>query len=233
MNKTAAEITAAVRTVLDEIQTQSADFLMGADNADLDAIILSRLPSATEFCVLHADPLLLTPDTILKKTNTLNQIVFEDVTDSVRNRPTDKVAWVGKATVNKAVLRLCHAWVSSWSRRVTEAVTDRDAAAVAALGNYITTGTEERPKVYLKTTSADSVEVLLYSSGHDDVTAEVGLICRPVLSNGGMMIPDRLYDAVIMQAAAETLLVLREPHAENLFNRALIMMGAKKETNKQ
>jgi hypothetical protein len=240
MSYQVSSIIADVRKELDEIQVNSSGFATGVDNADLDAIIRHNLTDALEFCYTNADLSLLPVERqeidstfIQELTNTPNTGIITGW-GRIRNIPTGKQVFVAPAVLPENFIRLAYARAKSWSRDVTEPIFWTDPAA-AKLQDWYTTGTPERPVVYIGRSNnvisgLNKLVAVLYSVTSKQDTSYIAWVCKPTYVESGsgastsIDIDSRIYGAVITYCAGLTLLTLKDKHAEDLFNQALVKM---------
>ena len=218
-----------VRIQLDELQINPSGFAVGSDNEDLDTIIRDQIGKAIEFCYAHADLSLMAPN---QRFTSPTFVTADDA--GIKNAPAN--CYVARVDLdqsqptyqNTKLLRLCYARCSSWSRDVTEPVYWTDASA-SKLKNWYTTGTPDRPAVYIwRKAENGHMMADLYTTDDSD-SVEVAIVRKPDVTDGStptIEIDNRLYDAVIMYTAGLTLVTLKDEHADALLNQALVMMGA-------
>jgi hypothetical protein len=108
---------------------------------------------------------------------------------------------------------------------VTDAVYIGD-PDTAKLNNYFTTGSIERPVVYIEQETQGAYKAHLYAC-QEDSTIELAAMKLPKWETQKIDIGDRLYPSVIMYLAGLTLATMRDTHAEALFGQALVMMGVR------
>lgn len=230
------QIIADVRRELDEIQVNPSGFAAGTDNADLDVIIRAHIGKAIEFCYAHADLSLLTPNVTFVE----GDMDIESAVDFIKyNMPVTGDINVARLDLDDSqpeyestkFLRLCYARCSSWSRDVVEPLFWTDAAA-AKLRNWLTTGTPDRPVVYVWRNAEDGHMMAdLYTVGTGD-SIEVAIIRKPdfvISAEDTVDLDARVYDAIVMYAAGLTLVTLKDEHADALLNQALVLMGAQRD----
>lgn len=211
-NESVTTIVDDVKKCIDDIGVNDADFIAGADNADMATIIESKISDALRFVNLHADVGYLEP-TIVTKEGT-----GKDVT--VANGVVDY-------TLPADFLRMVYAKLDDWLFAVTEPIyyTEKE---YATLKNPITTGYPDNPKVAI--TANKHLE--LYTTKSSEVSLTFGYIGETVQISEGdnkdkWSIPNKLYRAVIYYIAGLTLLTYKDAHADSLLNMAMTMMGAK------
>ena len=229
------QIIADVRRELDEIQVNPSGFAAGTDNADLDVIIRAHIGKAIEFCYIHADLSLLTPNVYFDEGDAeiepANGIIKYNIPAGDINVAHFDLDDSQPEYENTKFLRLCYARCSSWSRDVVEPVYWTDAAA-AKLRNWLTTGTPDRPVVYVWRNAEDGHMMAdLYTVGSGDII-EVAIIRKPdfvISAEDTVDLDTRVYDAIVMYAAGLTLVTLKDEHADALLNQALVLMGAQRD----
>ena len=219
-----------VRTELDELQLNLAGFAVGSDNEDLDTIIKAQIGKAIEFCYTHADLSLIAPN---QRFTSPTFLTPSDV--NMKNAPATGVSVARidldqsqPAYQNTKFLRLCYARCSSWSRDAVEPVYWTDASA-AKLKDWFTTGTPERPVVYIWRDAQNGHMIADLFTTADADSVEVAIVRKPdyvMTSEQTVDIDNRLYDAVIMYSAGLALVTLKDEHADSLLNQALVLMGA-------
>ena len=203
-----------VKKCIDDIGVNDADFIAGADNADMATIIESKIGDALRFVNLHADVGYLEPTVVTANGSDL----------AVANGVVDYI-------LPKDFLRMVYAKLSDWLFAVTEPIyyTEKE---YAALKNPITTGYPDNPKVAI---TADK-HLELYTTKSSEVSLTFGYIGETVqISEGENIgewpIPNKLYRAVIYYIAGLTLLTYKDAHADALLNMAITIMGAKTNSN--
>lgn len=235
MSQQVSQIIADVRKEIDEIGVNTAGFAIGSDNEDLNTIIRHQLAEALRFCYANADVSLIAPDvsTLIAETDFV-PVGSGSGQIPMRNLPTGTNIYVGKKELANTFMRLCYARSSSWVRDVTKPIlwTEKEAAR---LSDWLTTGTPERPAVYIDRHGASGALVAyLYTINQGD-TAQIAVINSPsytVSSSESVNIDSRIYGAVVTYCAGLTLLTLKDEHADSLINLALNKMGVKtNETN--
>lgn len=235
MGYTRAEIISGVRKELDEIQLNSSGFATGTDNGDLDELIIHMLSEAVEFCYGHADLSMLSPTTVKTASNvTFLEIEnyssgpFIDNTNAYLKNYPGNTAYVGKVALGSSFIRLHGVSCASWEKDVTEPVYWNDEGA-AKLRNWYTTGTPERPVVYITKDQSGYTAYLFIVNNSETIT--VATIDKPSMApdqQGGYNIDSKLIGAVLTYTAGLVLTAIKDAHAESLFNKALIQMGAQK-----
>ena len=146
------DIVKDVRIALDEIGINDADFLgtdqdtEGADEADLDTIIKSKIIEALRFCILSADSKLVGPGTTIKLDADSAQSYGIDLSLEYNEQSETKVV---KAVMPENFLRLLYAYIKGWPYAVSKVIDVTD-PQYAELMNPVTTGTEQRPAVGMR-----------------------------------------------------------------------------------
>ena len=162
------DIKIAVKSVLDEIGVNDAQFLTGADNGNIDALIESKIDDAIQMIYMSADEALLDTEavdsTYIHTDNTVEVLETQIPTEPDRKVSvgpvvkvylTDKfVRFVSARITNlyKVTKQPSHADIKDvipgheWSYPVYQFIPSTS-PEYAKLMNPYTTGTEERPKV--------------------------------------------------------------------------------------
>ena len=211
MRKTVPEIIRAVRTCIDEIAVNDAEFYTEKDSEELDTIIEQKIVDGVRFVHGTADEGMLTPDAfITEKGETAS--IDDDL--------------VGRVVLPENFMRLCYAGLSSWVMHVNKYVlwTDKE---YAMLKDPYSTGTWERPKLALRGGGQKVLE--LYKAREKTDAFDIGFISEPELTeeNGekGITVSEKLWIALVYYISGLTLLTLKDEHADSMFNQALTLMG--------
>lgn len=206
-----------VKVCFDEIGLNDANFIAGADDADMATIIESKIGDALRFVNLHADVGYLEPTVVTEK--------------DIEKKDMTVVNGVVYCVLPKDFLRMVYAKLDDWLFAVTEPIyyTDKE---YATLKNPITTGYPDNPKVAI---TADK-HLELYTTKSSEVSLTFGYIGETVQisegeNKGKWPIPNKLYRAVIYYIAGLTLLTYKDAHADALLNMAITIMGAKTNSN--
>lgn len=212
-NESVTTIVDDVKKCIDDIGVNDANFIAGADNADMATIIESKIGDALRFVNLHADVGYLEPTVVGEE-----DIEKEDM--AVANGVVDY-------PLPSDFLRMVYAKLSDWLFAVTEPIyyTEKE---YATLKNSITTGYPDNPKAAI--TANKHLE--LYTTKSSEVGLTFGYIGETVqisegADKGKWPIPNKLYRAVIYYIAGLTLLTYKDAHADALLNMAITMMGAR------
>ena len=206
-----------VREFLDEVNANDSEFLKGDDSSSLDAIIKSKIIDAANYVNLNADFSMMNPSRYDGYTIPSNDGVITH-------------------EIDRNMLRLISAYVSGWSRAVTEFIPSTS-NEYASLKNPITSGYPDNPKAGIEYhlrpsatgTSNVSVKFLeLYRSGvvGQSVNYYIEYIERAVSGDTHVDVPDTLERAVACYAAGLTLITLKDEHAETFINMANSMIEA-------
>lgn len=226
--RTAQTITADVREKLDEIPDNDALFVTGTDNTDLDTIIEGHITEAVKFCIDHADLSLLEPNIIRERRGEPQDTmaIWNYVgSGKIKNAPEGAEVWVAYCDLPEDFYRFCWAKCDAWGKTVTDAVYIGD-PDTAKLNNYFTTGSIERPVVYIEQETQGAYKAHLYAC-QEDSTIELAAMKLPKWETEKIDIGDRLYPSVIIYLAGLTLATMRDTHADALFGQALAMMGVR------
>ena len=234
MGYSRSEIISGVRKELDEIQLNDAGFAVGTDDTDLDELIIHLLSEAVEFCYEHADLSMLSPTSVKTGSDVESKQIssytdgpfFDSTYAYIKNAPSSAAGYVGVCSLPSSFLRLHRASVSTWERDVTVATYWNDEGA-SKLKNWYTTGSAERPVVYITKDSEGYTAYLYILEGGDDIN--LAIIEKPSMApgqQGGYDIDSKLYGAILTYTAGLVLVTLKDQHADALLNKALVRMGA-------
>lgn len=205
MQKSVDRIVDDVKTCIDEIALNDAEFLGGQDNAEMDAIIRSKIIDALRYVHGNADWSLIDSDIIV------------NVTDVAIDEQL-----VGKAVLPDGYMRLCYARFSSWPLFLSDAIFWND-KEYAVLSDEYATGTWERPKLGMVVHPRRTLE--LYKAKNREDEAEIGIILEPDISGDSVNVGKKLERALTYYIAGLTLLTYSDRHADDFFNQAMVMMG--------
>lgn len=204
------DIVKDVRIALDEIGINDADFLgtdqdtEGADEADLDTIIKSKIIEALRFCILSADSKLVGPGTTIKLDADSAHSYGIDLSLEYNEQSETKVV---KAVMPDNFLRLLYAYIKGWPYAVSKVIDATD-PQYAELMNPVTTGTEQRPAVGMRkyyesptTEKMDRFVVELFST-KDNATLNnlqggISILTEPVTHEEAIPEPVTAPDVII------------------------------------
>lgn len=207
MKKPKEDILNDVKICIDEIGLNDADFIGSQDNVEMDTIISSKIMDALRYVQGNADWSLLEPDLFIDR-ETEGVTVYEGI---------------GKIILPDNFMRLCYARFSSWPLFLSEPIYWND-KEYATLSDPYATGTWERPKIAMTMHKKRTLE--LYKAKDEKDEIEVGIIIEPVLTEEGEVnISEKLYIALVYYIAGLTLLTYNDPHADDMINQALVLMG--------
>lgn len=207
MIKPKEEIVSDVKICIDEIGLNDAEFVGSQDNVEMDTIISSKILDALRFVQGNADWSLLEPDLFIDRN-----------TEGVK-----VVDGIGKIVLPDNFMRLCYARFKSWPLFLSDLIYWND-KEYATLSDPYATGTWERPKIAMTMHKKRTLE--LYKAKDDEDEIEVGVITEPFISDEGKVnISEKLYIALVYYIAGLTLLTYNAPHADDLMNQALVLMG--------
>ena len=125
----------AVRTAIDEIGVNDAEFAQGQDSQEMDYLIESKLEESIDF--VHAGAAIE-----LLRMDALSSVTQEDEADWDNGVVTVNLETTG----HSGFLRLVQAFSAGWSYPVTEALIPSDPRFAIARNPYVG-GTHERPAV--------------------------------------------------------------------------------------
>ncbi len=206
------DIIEKVKICIDEIGLNDAEFVGTQDNQEMDTIIRSKIAEAVRFIKGNADWDYIEPDTVITS-GTISGKVGDNQVVSV--------------TLPSNYLRLCYARLSSWPLYLSDPIYWND-KEYATLCDQYATGTWERPKLALVMKPGKVLE--LYSAKGASDKIEVGILTdlssNDLTTEDNISIPVKLEPALIYYIAGLTLLTYRDSHADNMFNQALLLMGA-------
>lgn len=208
-----SDIIGKVKICIDEIALNDAEFTGEQDNSEMESIIREKIAEAIRYVIRNAEMEYLEPDTVLTEADGAGMTVDDRL--------------VGHLSLPDNFLRVCYARFGSWPVYVTDVILWGE-KEYAMLQDSYTTGTWERPKIALVDTPANVLE--LYSARTADETWKVGLITEPEIEgddeDGTVNLPGRLIPALVYYLAGLTLLTYNEQRADDMFNQALVHMGA-------
>lgn len=141
------EIVRDVRLCMDEAADNEAEFLLSADQEEMDNLIKSKIADAYRSVHLIANPSLLT-----------TTIEHKEVESDEKG--------VVRVDVPKTYARIVGVTLDGWSRYVSEFVSNMD-KAYAELKNPITTGSKDNPKAALVEKDLERQTLELYSIEKD------------------------------------------------------------------
>lgn len=212
MNKTIIDIQTDVKTAIDEIAPNDAEWVGEQDNTEANTIIDSKIEEAIDYVHLYANIGLMRGD------------VFVTVSCS----ETDN----GVASVilsSRHLLRFVRAFAPDWRYPVTEAYEPTDAEYAMAKDAYVG-GSANRPMV----TRAQVFDGEPPSAGDlfklyktEDTAANCKLTYIPVsqLTGNGYAIDTNLYQAVIYRIAGLVMMTYGEERAKVLMDMSNTLMG--------
>lgn len=205
------EIIGAVKTCVDEIALNDANFVEEQDDVEMDKIIKSKIHDAYRFVLTHADWSLIDPDTSITEVS-----VGADLIGSVR--------------LPDNFVRLCSARFQSWPLYISRPVYWDD-KEFATLADPYAGGTWERPKVGMVLDPWKTLK--LYRAKDTSDTAEIRIVTDNYTEGSGVDIPDALYPSFIYYVSGLTLLTYKDEHADSMFNQALVLMGVSPSTKQE
>ena len=221
MKKAVSAIIKDVRTAIDEIALNDADFAEGEDNQELDSIICSKIKEAVDFVHGNASYDLIN----IKDAETVISVIYSGEKGSTIGMTEED----GKVfLVNKPgdMLRFLSGTMSCWGEIILE-TTDAGTEDYVLAHNPVVGATPFRPAIayggtvfkFLRATSATDKVTLKYIPvcGYDH-TADNSTTKEITINNS-------LYTALIYQLAGLTLLTLGEQRADDMFNLAMTHMG--------
>lgn len=236
-----SDILSAVRKEIDEIRLNDASFIASdIDGSELDTIILHQFGEAVNFCYDNADMSLLTPKQV-PAVDISALAIGDGSNQSIRidGAPSTPGVMVERALLGTQFARLCYARNTSWNREVTEPLFWNSDAS-AKLHNWYTTGTPERPVVYINRDANTGGFVAYLYCCKTGSSTQVAIIEKPSYNEASIgdgstslfeISDERIYRAAITYTAALTLLTLKDEHADDLFNLAYQKMGLKTNNN--
>lgn len=218
MKKAVSAIIKDVRTAIDEIALNDADFAEGEDNQELDSIICSKIKEAVDFVHGNAAYSIIN---ISGNSSTDGSVKCEEAKSTERadfvyviQRPTD-------------FHRFLFGMMDCWGELVLETI-DVGTEDYVLAHDPVVGATPYRPAVaygglqfkFIKGTSKDENKASLYYlpiCGYDHT--EDNSTTKEITINNS------LYTALIYQLAGLTLLTLGEQRADDMFNLAMTHMG--------
>lgn len=215
MNAKVADIVTDVRIAMDEIGVNDADFIVGADDSEMDTIIKSKIVEAVRYVHGNADFSFLSPEKTYKSNDDKETVEMGVDTDNV-----------GYISIPDKFLRLVYAKFDSWPVYLQTPIYWND-PEYATLSDEYATGTYERPKIAEIYNNENKRELQLYKAKDGKDTFSVGVLLEPEISNDTIFISDKLYNAVVYYTTGLVLLTYNEQRADNFFNLALTHMGIK------
>lgn len=211
-----SKIVEDVRICLDEHGVNESSLIGGTDEAEMDAIIKSKIEDAIRFVYMSADLSMLEP-VLWEK----GEKSGEEVRGAVQ---------LYRALLPSNYLRLCYARVPEWVRSVDSPIMYSD-KEYAALSNVFTTGYKDNPKVAFVVDGTDKYLELYPSGGEPKIAYMQEPVVEEIEVEGKQQqaysIPDKVYRGVVHYVAGLTLLTYKDQHADSLINIALQMIGAK------
>lgn len=211
-----SEITDKVRICIDEIAHNDAEFTGDQDNSEMETVIREKIPEAVRYVMTYADAGLVEPDTVYTKEKNADAVkVGGDL--------------VGRIALPERFLRVCYARFASWPLYVSDVIR-WDGGEYAMLGDPYVTCTWERPGIAVVPSPAGGRTLELYRAREAGEDFEVGIVTEPDTGTGGgdaeVSMPLRLVPALVYYLAGLTLMTYNERRADDMFNQALLHMGA-------
>lgn len=242
--KSVDTIVADVRVCLDETDINEAEFLHDADSKDMVNVIKSKIPDAIRHVYLNADQAFIaykvkTGKAVSGDDGVVTCTLDPDFLRLVYARLDD---W--KTSVTEAIMHTDRRY-AALKNPITTGYPDNPKAAIVddaeddiALIDDSDVPVEDGEDVPVEdgeedtednTTISDTYstrKLELYSSStkSGEVRYVYGYVNNPTLSDGYYEIDERVYRAVVYQAAGLTLQAFKDAHAESMFNMALTMM---------
>lgn len=209
MNYLFNEIIARVRVAMDENRIEN-EVIENDDTLELDDIIAQKVVMALREVLVKAPLELITMDCVERLSAGWSHVTIGS-----------GMAWV--ATLPDDWLRLVGARVSDWHRLVPVAVSESDEAALTVYSEFEgIVPSAERPLVVIGE-GADGPELRLH--GGDGEVSTVLYVALPAVRDGVIRIPERLEDAVVYLAAAQTCSAIEDNRAGVLYQLADKAMG--------
>ena len=216
MKKAVSAIIKDVRTAIDEIALNDADFAEGEDNQELDSIICSKIKEAVDF--VHGNAAYSIID--ISDNSTDGSVKCEEAKSTERadlvyviQRPTD-------------FHRFLFGMMDCWGELVLETI-DVGTEDYVLAHDPVVGATPYRPAVaygglqfkFIRASKDSNTASLYYLPicGYDH-TADNSTTKEITINNS-------LYTALIYQLAGLTLLTLGEQRADDMFNLAMTHMG--------
>lgn len=218
MNVGVTNIIERVKTTIDEIAANDAEWVSIQDNSEMDTIIEDKIPEAIDFVHRVAKYELLAGDEIL---------TAEGTADSTR--PV--------LTVTGGILRFLNAASDSWPWPVTTLLTKDEDEYAAALDEYCGASVD-RPAVLME--SAERFMFLEVKAGDEysmdyiakakKKTATAGQDTEETVTVEYYEIDENMVTAVIYQIAGLVCMTYNEERADTMFGQALAWMGVEVNT---
>lgn len=218
MKKAVSAIIKDVRTAIDEIALNDADFAGGEDNKELDSIICSKIKEAVDF--VHGNAAYSIID--ISDNSSIDGSVNCKEAES-----TERADFVYVIQRPIDFHRFLFGMMDCWGELVLETI-DVGTEDYVLAHDPVVGATPYRPAVaygglqfkFIKGTSKDANTASLYYlpiCGYDH-TADNSTTKEITINNS-------LYTALIYQLAGLTLLTLGEQRADDMFNLAMTHMG--------
>ena len=210
--KTLENIITDVKTAIDEIALNDADFLSGQDNAEANTIIASKIAEAIDYVHRYANIGLMRGDVFVTAPCTSISEGVASVTLSSNH-----------------LLRFVRAYAPDWRYPVTEAYEPTDTEYAMVSDPYVG-GNADHPMVTREQTSTGEPPSTgdlfnLYKTGGAASACNLTYIPVSVLSGGGYSIDSNMYQAVVYRIAGLVLTTYREEHAKVLIDMCHVLMG--------
>lgn len=220
MNIDVTDIIAQVKTVIDEIAANDAEWVETQDNTEMESIIVQKIPEAVDFVHRTAKYELLAGDVIR---------TAEGTADSTR--PT--------LTVTGGILRFISALCDSWPWEVTKLYTKDEDEYAASLDEYCGASVD-RPAVLMKSPTkfmfveayeGDDIS-MEYIAKAEKKTPDVtdGEASGTVVTGDYYEIDGFMVTAVIYYIAGLVCMTYNEERADTMFGQAMAWMGVEVNT---
>ena len=216
------DIVSRVRQTLNESQVNESEFYTGADESELDGLIRSRALEALNFVHGTAEAGLLDADRTVS---------------AVSDAAPVGGGYLCAVVPVPGFSRLKSIHVGGWARALSE-LGDCDSPEYAKQSDPYACGTPERPVAFLCDYGVDK-KIELYSLVRADTSVSVqymvyrGALDTDATGAEGVSVSDRLVDAYVYYLAGLVLVMLNDPHADDLLNMACSLMGVQSQAKRE
>lgn len=222
MLRSVSDIVSDVRMCIDELGLDESQFVGGTEDAELEAVIESKIEDALRYVYLNGS-LDVLEFTWMKGEASVSDKEHVDI------------------PLPANLLRLCVVNVDGWPP-MYKAIRGEDREYMM-LKNPITTGYPDNPKMAIVTKAyaaatpasegegvSESTNNVLELYGYPDKVSTPYLVAympEPSKVNDKYDIPAKAYRGVVYYTAGLTLLTYKDAHADALMNQAISLIGAK------